>query len=188
MLSATMFPKATWSSHEGKALCYFISSFPILFCFFFPLNFCTLLEFDTGHLRIPGIHITSKPLRTECRWHFDLCSIRGKAKFASLIVNAHPNAFILLHAGRYRSNVAHSLLCVSQLVCACDMMFLWEVIKCVTWTNREQSKFFGCNFATDHFWDSTHMEKLECIIVHRSMPLVSSSASLSLATPTICTI
>ena len=56
MLSVIMFPKATWSSHEGKALCYFISSFPILFCFFFPLNFCTLLEFDTGHLRIPAIH------------------------------------------------------------------------------------------------------------------------------------
>ena len=32
------------------------------------------------------------------------------------------------------------------------------------------------------------MEKLECVIVHRSMPSVSSSASLSLATPTICTI
>ena len=31
------------------------------------------------------------------------------------------------------------------------------------------------------------MEKLECIIVHRSMPLVSSLASFSLATPTICT-
>ena len=32
------------------------------------------------------------------------------------------------------------------------------------------------------------MEKLECIIVHRSMSLVSSLASLSLATPTISTI
>ena len=32
------------------------------------------------------------------------------------------------------------------------------------------------------------MEKLECVIVHRSMPLVSSLASLSLATPTICAI
>ena len=32
------------------------------------------------------------------------------------------------------------------------------------------------------------MKKLECIIVHGSMPSVSSSASLSLATWTICTI
>ena len=32
------------------------------------------------------------------------------------------------------------------------------------------------------------MEKLECIIVHRYMPSVFSSASFSLATPTICTI
>ena len=32
------------------------------------------------------------------------------------------------------------------------------------------------------------MEKLECVIVHQSMPLVSSSAALSLATLTICTI
>ena len=32
------------------------------------------------------------------------------------------------------------------------------------------------------------MEKLECIIVHRSMSLVSSLASLSLATRTISTI
>ena len=29
----------------------------------------------------------------------------------------------------------------------------------------------------DHFEDSAHMERLECVIVHRSMPLVSSSAS-----------
>ena len=32
------------------------------------------------------------------------------------------------------------------------------------------------------------MEKLECVIVHRSILLVSSSASLSLAILTICTI
>ena len=32
------------------------------------------------------------------------------------------------------------------------------------------------------------MEKLECIVVHRSIVLVSSSASLLLVTPTICTI
>ena len=32
------------------------------------------------------------------------------------------------------------------------------------------------------------MEKLECIIVHQSMSLVSSLASLLLATPTISTI
>ena len=32
------------------------------------------------------------------------------------------------------------------------------------------------------------MEKLECVNVHRSMPSVSSLATVSLATPTICTI
>ena len=71
---------------------------------------------------------------------------------------------------------------------SCDTMSLWGVIKCVTWTNREKHMFCGCNFATNHFWDSAHMEKLECIIVYRFMPLVSSLASLSLATPTTCTI
>ena len=70
----------------------------------------------------------------------------------------------------------------------CDTMFLWEAIKCVTWTNQEKSKFCGCKFATDHFWDSAHIEKLEYIIVHRSTPIFSSSTSLSPATPTICTI
>ena len=32
------------------------------------------------------------------------------------------------------------------------------------------------------------MEKIECVIVHQSILLVSSLASLSLATPTICTV
>ena len=64
-------------------------------------------------------------------------------------------------------------------------MFLWEIIKCVMWTNRERSKICGCNFATDHFRDSAHMETLDCIIVHGSMPSISSSAVFSLVTSTI---
>ena len=48
--------------------------------------------------------------------------------------------------------------------------------------------FCGCNFATDHFCDSAYMEKLKYVILYRSIPLVSSLASLSLATLTICTI
>ena len=36
--------------------------------------------------------------------------------------------------------------------------------------------------------NSAHMEKLECIIVHGTMPSVPISASPSLFTPTICAI
>ena len=46
--SATMFPNATWSSCEGKA----VAPFSLIL----PPNFCALLALDTGHLRIPVIH------------------------------------------------------------------------------------------------------------------------------------
>ena len=35
---------------------------------------------------------------------------------------------------------------------------------------------------------SAHMQKLGCLVVYRTLPFVSNSASLSLATTTICTI
>ena len=36
--------------------------------------------------------------------------------------------------------------------------------------------------------NSTHMEELECIIVHGAMPSAPNSSSPSLSTPTICAI
>ena len=61
-------------------------------------------------------------------------------------------------------------------------------MKCVTWADWKRNSICGCNFATDQFTNSAHMEKLECIIVHGIMHSVPNSASPLLATPTICAI
>ena len=40
----------------------------------------------------------------------------------------------------------------------------------------------------DQFTNNAHIDKLECIVVHGTMPSFPNSAYLSLATPTICAI
>ena len=61
-------------------------------------------------------------------------------------------------------------------------------MKCITWTGRARKWICVCNFATDRFTNSAHMEKLELIIVHGSMFSIHNSSSSSLASPTICAI
>ena len=68
------------------------------------------------------------------------------------------------------------------------LMFLWKVMKSITWTGRTRNKICACNFAKDRFMNSAHMGKLEIITVHEVMLSIHNSSSSSLATLTICAV
>ena len=61
-------------------------------------------------------------------------------------------------------------------------------MKCITWTGRARKWICACNFAMDRFTNSTHMEKLELILVHGSMFSIHNSTTSLLASPMICAI
>ena len=61
-------------------------------------------------------------------------------------------------------------------------------MKCITWTGRARNWICACNFVTDRFTNSAHMEKLEVIILHGRMFSIHNLSSSSLANPTICAI
>ena len=61
-------------------------------------------------------------------------------------------------------------------------------MKCTTWTGQARKWICACNFATDRFTNSAHMEKLELIIVHGSMFSIHNLASSSYDSLMICAI